>query len=125
MTKRIIEAILVVLGVLAASFAIPARADSFSDREKAYQVLNAADAATTCQAISSGKAVEANPFTRAVLGKTPSCSAVIGFKIGTGALHWLIASEINKRNPKAAKIFQLVSIGVQGGVVAANMRFVF
>ena len=110
---------------LSACVATPAHADAFRDREIAYQVLNAADAATTCHAVSSGQAIEGNPMVSAVIGKHPSCGAVIGFKAATGALHWLIASEINKRDPNGAKWFQIVSIGVQGGVVAANLRFVF
>lgn len=32
---------------------------------------------------------------------------------------------IVRADTKAAKVFQIVSIGIQGGVVAANMRFVF
>ena len=110
---------------LSACAAQPAHADAFTKREVAFQVLNAADAATTCHAVSSGQAIEGNPLVSAVIGKRPSCGAVIGFKAATGALHWLIASELNKRDPNGAKWFQIVSIGVQGGVVAANLRFVF
>lgn len=103
----------------------PAQADSFKDREIAFQVLNAADAATTCHAVNSGQAVEGNPLIAGILGKRPKCGELIAFKAATGALHWLVAHEINKRDPKAAKVFQIVSIGIQGGVVAANLRFVF
>ncbi len=110
---------------LSACAATPAHADAFTKREVAFQVLNAADAATTCHAVNSGQAVEGNPLISGVLGKRPSCGSLVAFKAATGALHWLIASEINKRDPNGAKWFQIVSIGVQGGVVAANLRFVF
>ena len=100
-----------------ALIAAPASAEvnAFSKREIAYQVLGAVDAAQTCTFIRTGRAVEANPIAVAVFGSDqPSCGQVIAFKLVGGALHWVIA-----------KWFQIVSIGVQGGVVAANLRFVF
>lgn len=113
------------LALALAACATPAYADAFRDREIVYQVLGAADAATTCHAVNSGQAIEGNPLVSAVIGKRPSCGGVIAFKAATGVLHWLIAREINKRDPNGAKVFQVVSIGVQGGVVVANLRFVF
>ncbi len=110
---------------LSACVATPAHADAFTKREVAFQVLNAADAATTCHAVNSGQAIEGNPLISGILGKRPKCGELIAFKAATGALHWVLASEINKTDPKLAKGFQIVSIGVQGGVVAANLRFVF
>lgn len=103
-----------------------AEVNAFTKREIAYQVLGAVDAAQTCTFIRTGRAVEANPIAVAVFGSDqPSCGQVIGFKLVGGALHWVIASEINKRDPEAAKWFQIATIVVQGGVVAANLRFVF
>lgn len=110
---------------LSACVATPAHADAFTKREIAFQVLNAADAATTCHAVNSGQAIEGNPLISGILGKWPKCGELIAFKAATGALHWALASEINKHDPEAAKWFQVVSIVVQGGVVAANLRFVF
>jgi hypothetical protein len=63
---------------------------------------------------------ELNPL----LGKHPSCPKVIGFKLATGVIHYLIADHLNDRNPKAAKVFQIVSIVVQAGGVALNFRLV-
>ena len=111
-----------------ALIAAPASAEvnAFSKREIAYQVLGAVDAAQTCTFIRTGRAAEANPIAIAVFGSDqPSCGQVIAFKLVGGALHWVIASEINKRDPKAAKWFQIATIVVQGSVVAANLRFVF
>ena len=103
-----------------------AEVNAFTKREIAYQVLGAVDAAQTCTFIRTGRAVEANPIAVAVFGSDqPSCGQVIAFKLVGGALHWVIASEINKRDPEAAKWFQIATIAVQGGVVAANLRFVF
>jgi hypothetical protein len=76
-----------------------------------FQALNAIDAAQTCQFIGSGRGSELNPL----LGKHPSCPKVIGFKLATGVIHYLIADHLNDRNPKAAKVFQIVSIVVQAG----------
>lgn len=99
----------------------PACADGFEKREIAFQALNAIDAAQTCHIVGSGRGYELNPL----LGKHPSCGKVVGVKLATGLVHYLIADHLNDRNPKAAKAFQIVSIVVQGGVVAANFQFVF
>lgn len=106
---------------LAALIATPAHADGFTNREIAFQVLNAADAAQTCHVVGSGKGYELNP----ILGKYPSCGKVIGIKVATGLIHYIIADHLRDRDPKTAKVFQIVSIVVQGGVVGANMRLVF
>lgn len=105
--------------------ATPAYADGFTNREIAYQALNIVDAAETCRFVSTGRAVEGNPVIVGLFGKRPNCGELVAFKIGFGALHWFVADRFNKHDPKAAKVFQIVSIGIQGGVVAANMRFVF
>lgn len=117
-----IRTLLVALVLLAS---VPAHADAFRDREIAFQALNIADAAETCYIVSSGKGHEANPLITSVLGKHPDCAALVGLKVGFGALHWFIADRINRSDPKAAKTFQIVSIVVQGSVVGLNMRLVF
>lgn len=55
----------------------------------------------------------------------PSCGAVIGFKAASGVIHYVIADFLRDRDPEAAKVFQVITIVIQGGAVAANMRFVF
>jgi len=114
-----------VLLIMLAALSTPAHADGFKNREIAFQVLNAADAAQTCYIVSSGRGVEANPIARAVLGKRPSCASIFGFKAASGAVHYVIADFIRDRDPEAAKVFQVLTIVIQGGVVAANMRLVF
>lgn len=106
---------------LAALIATPAYADGFTNREVAYQVLNAADAAQTCHVVGSGRGVEGNPL----LGRNPSCGKVIGFKIAGGVLHYVLADHFRDRDPKAAKVFQIVTLVIQGGIIGANMRFIF
>lgn len=108
------------LAILAALIAAPAHADGFTNREIAFQVLNAADAAQTCHLTSKGY-IEGNPL----LGRNPSCGKVIGFKVAAGLIHYAIADHFRDRDPKAAKVFQIVTIVIQGGIVGANMRFVF
>jgi hypothetical protein len=100
-------------------------ADAFRDREIAYQALNAIDAAQTCYIVGGGRGVEGNPLITIPLGNRPNCAALLGMKVGFGALHWLIADRINRSDPAAGKAFQITSIVIQGGVVGLNLRFVF
>ena len=89
--------------------------------EVAYQVLNVVDAAQTIDCLNRNVCIEANPL----YGRNPSKGKIIGIKLATGVIHWLVFDHIADRNPKAAKIFSKVSVIVQGGVVAANLRFAF
>ena len=104
-----------------ALIATPAHADGWENREIAYQALNAVDVVQTCHIIGSGKGYELNP----IFGKHPSCGKLIGVKLAGGVLHYIIADHLRDRDPHAAKIFQIVTLVVQGGVVAANFRLVF
>lgn len=99
----------------------PAYADGFTNREIAYQVLNLADAVETSACLRHAECEEANP----ILGKHPSDAKLWGVKIGGGILHYIVAKHLNDRDPHAAKVFQIVSLVVQGGVVGANLRMVF
>lgn len=107
-----------VLAALAA--ATPARADDFRDRQRVFHALNALDAAQTCHILGNGGR-ELNP----ILGSHPSCTKVVAFKLASSVAHEFIARKLNDRDPDAARLFQIISIGIQGGVVAANFRFVF
>ena len=106
---------------LAALVASPAYADGFKDREIAYQLLNAVDAAQTIDCLKREVCVELNP----IYGRDPTPGKIIGVKVVGGVLHYVIARFIHDRDPKGAKVFQIVTIVVQGGVVAANFRFTF
>lgn len=114
-----------VLPIIALAIATPAYADEGWDRikhmEVAWQVLNAADFATTEYCLRRGTCHEGNP----IIGSDPSTAKLAAYKIGTGALHYIIARHLADRDPKAARIFEIASIVVQGGVVVANLRFVF
>jgi hypothetical protein len=109
--------------LIALALATPtaAHADAFTNREIAFQVLNMADAATTIDCLNRDVCHETNP----ILGRRPTTGGILAFKAAEGALHYFIARELNKRDPKAARIFQTVSIVFQGGVVASNLRFTF
>ena len=101
-----------------------AKPESFADLkhyEIAFQTLNAIDAIQTCDFLARGVAYEINP----ILGRNPSCPKVIAFKIAGGGIHYLLVREIAKRDPEVAKWVEIFSIAVQGGVVAANLRFAF
>jgi hypothetical protein len=89
--------------------------------ELVFQSLNAIDAVQTIDCLNREICYEANPL----LGKYPSTEEVIKFKVANGIIHYIITKEIYKRDPKAARTFQYISIGIQGSVVTANMRFAF
>ena len=59
-----------------------------------------------------------------LLGKHPSDGKVIGFKLGGGVIHFLAAHAL-RHDAKAERVFEFVSLAVQGGVVAANVRMFF
>jgi hypothetical protein len=99
----------------------PARADAFTMREIAFQALNLADAAQTISCLDRNVCHEGNPL----FGSNPSTAKVLGIKAGFGVLHYAVARLLNDRNPRAARIFQIATIAIQGGVVAANLRFTF
>lgn len=98
----------------------PALADGFQTREIVFQSLNAIDAVETCIALDKG-ARELNP----ILGSHPKCGEVVAFKIGSGVLHYVLMDFLKDRDPHIAKIAQIATIGLQGGVVAWNLKFVF
>jgi hypothetical protein len=103
----------------------PALADGFRDREIVWQTLNAVDAVQTCHIVRSGRGIEGNPLVSAVIGKRPSCGAIAGYKVVGGVIHYAIAKFIHDRDPETARVSQIISIVMQGGVVGANMRLVF
>ena len=104
---------LMLLGLLVAT---PAKADGFKNREIAYQTLNAVDAIQTCHFLAKGGVKELNP----ILGSNPSCKKVVGFKIAAGVLHYVVARSFDE---ETAKIFQITTIVIQGGVVTWNFQF--
>lgn len=89
--------------------------------EAAYQVLSVVDAVQTIDCLDRRVCVEVNP----IYGRNPSKGKIIGVKLIGGVLHYVLFEYIADRDPKAAKVFSKVSVFVQGGVVAANLRFVF
>lgn len=95
--------------------------DRWRKLEIAWQAANAADFATTEYCLRRDTCHEANP----ILGKHPSTGELAAFKIGSGAAHYLIAREIARHDAGAAHVFEVVTLIVQGGIVGANLRFVF
>ena len=88
---------------------------------KAMLVAHAADFASTEICLRRGTCSEGNP----IIGRNPSTVKLAGFKLATAALNYALITEVAKRDPKAARIFGIVSVGVFGGVAAANLRFAF
>jgi hypothetical protein len=95
--------------------------DRIRHLEIAFQALNAADFAVTAHCLRRDICHELNPL----LGRHPSTGKLLAVKIGTGAVHYLVARRLARTDPGAARVFEIVSIVVQGGVVAANARILF
>ncbi|RKF23128.1 hypothetical protein D6851_01130 [Altericroceibacterium spongiae] len=89
--------------------------------EYAYQTLNLIDAVQTVTLLSQDGHHEANPL----LGKDPSTIEVIGYKAAGGLLHYGLTRFLLAKSPQHVKLFQQVSLAIQGGVVAWNMQFAF
>ena len=89
--------------------------------EMVFLGLSAVDAIQTIDCLNRNVCYELNP----VYGRNPSTEKIIGVKIVGGALHFLLVRELHERDPNLARVMQYVSIAVQGGVVAANLRFAF
>ena len=95
--------------------------DAWQKRQVAFHTLNAIDTIQTCHVLQSGKGVEANP----IFGRNPDCATLVAAKIGGSILQQIIASELRKRDEGAAKLFQIIGIGIQGSVVMWNFTVVF
>lgn len=90
--------------------------------EIAYQVLGMLDAAQTISCVSKPTCSEGNPL----LGKKPSVSAILGFKLATGIIHYgAFRRYMKHENYKSAMTFELVSISVQGLICGLNFRYTF
>ena len=89
--------------------------------EMVYLTLSAVDAIQTIDCLNRNVCHEMNP----IFGKHPSTERVIGTKIISGILHYLLIREIYEEDPRMARTIQYISIGIQGSVVAANLRFAF
>jgi hypothetical protein len=106
---------------LLALAATPAAAEPFVPRsEYVWQALNAADAAETLSCLHRGVCRELNPL----FGPYPSDAKLIGGKVAEGILHLLISHALRDK-PNQERIFETLTIAVQGGVVAANLRVTF
>lgn len=101
--------------------ATPAAAKDVPDSEYVFQALNIIDGLQTIDCLKRDVCHEANPL----LGRNPSTGKLVAVKVGTGVIHYLIARRLYERNPRAAHLFETISIGIQGGIVAANLRFAF
>ena len=95
--------------------------DEIKRLEIMFQSLSAIDAAQTIHCLNQNTCYEKNPL----YGRNPSPELLIGAKLTTGAAHFFITKWMFKEDPQAARLFQHLSIGIQGAVVGANMRFVF
>lgn len=114
------------LAILSLAAASPAQATScVSDWQRfAYHGLNVADKALTHHLTASDDVQEANPLWKAAFGKRISLKEAAAMTLISSAGYELVLHGV-RRDCRATRIFQGLSLVVQGGVVAANLRFVF
>jgi len=86
--------------------------------ELMFQLLNAADVATTVSCVERRTCIENNPLYG---GPRPNWTRVAGIKAGVGVIHYLVYRTLAKSEPRLAKIFELTTITVQGAAVLWNM----
>ena len=86
--------------------------------ELLFQVLNAADAATTISCVERSICNEQNPLYGS---HRPGWGRIAGVKAGVGALHYLIYRTLAKSEPRLARMFELTTITIQGATVIWNM----
>jgi hypothetical protein len=89
--------------------------------ELSYLTLSAIDLAQTVNCLEKNKCVEANP----IFGKHPKTSTLVAAKVLGGALHFAGFKYVSRRDPKTALRMAQISVGMQGAVVALNLRVGF
>lgn len=115
-----------------ASSNAPASADNTPDPRKnrwksvrnleiAYQVLNLVDLAETISCIDRHRCVEANPM----IGRNPSNGRLVGYKLATGAVHYVITRYLFNKHPDVLDEWMVGSLVLQGGVVMWNLQHCF
>lgn len=119
--KLFLSSIAVILLATAPAQAAEPEWNEIKRLEILYQSLSVIDAAQTIHCLNQSTCYERNPL----YGRNPSPELLIGAKLTTGTAHFFATRWMFKQNPRAARIFQHLSIGLQGAVVGANMRFVF
>ena len=87
----------------------------------AFQVLNAADAATTVVCLNRDDCHENNP----IYGKRPKPIVIVGAKAAVGALHYLAMRSLAREHPGLARTLGWVSVTIQGTVVGLNLSQLF
>jgi len=122
--RKLIASILVVCGFALSS--VPALAcEGLEKLQLTRYAIHAADAATTIYVIEKKNGREGNPLAKLFIGKHLSPGEVIAFKAVHAGIQTAIACKIYETDPKAARLFERINIVITGGVVAANLRFVF
>lgn len=88
-------------------------------RQAAYTTILVIDAGQTADISNHDDISEANPVLRGLAGDNPSQGAVAGYFAAVGLAHYAISAALP---PKHRRIWQHVTIGVNGAVVANNFR---
>lgn len=119
--RKLLFAFIATIFFSTATFAKEPTWEETKKLEMVYLGLSAVDAIQTIDCLNRNVCYEINP----IYGRNPSTEKVIGIKVVSGIIHYLIIGELYKMDPKLTRTIQYISIGLQGGVVAANLRFAF
>lgn len=90
----------------------------------AYHGLNIADKAITHRVTTRGRAVEANPVWTPMFGRRISALEA-GAMTAVSSLGYELAFRALRKDCRSLSYFQGAALIFQGGVVGANLRFVF
>lgn len=93
--------------------------DRVRDIEHAYLFMSLVDAVSTWAFLNEGY-TEQNP----IYGSNPSNARLVGIKVASGAIHYLLVREIARDHPEIARIVSITSLVLQSGVVAWNLHLV-
>ncbi len=87
--------------------------------EYAFQAVNLADMSLTMDVKNHPNLQEANPM----LGHHPSDGAVVGFKVGAGALHAVVTELLLQHgaSQRTIRLWEWTSIGFVGYAVGSNL----
>lgn len=85
--------------------------------EYTFHALNLADGLLTARCLDRGRCREANPL----LGRNPSPFRLVGVKLLMSGLHYAGYRQLIDRNPKQARLVNMISVGVMAGVTGVGI----
>lgn len=103
---------------------LAAGCSSMSPAERTWQSLHLVDTLQTVQLARHSECYrEANPLTRAIIGRHPSGAEVVAWGIAFGIAHNAVSRRLEERGPRwALRAWNWTRITAKGATVASNAR---